>query len=112
MLTRVFKAKKDQLIQDLTKGSIFGVVLAFLWVVEFQKHGLPHVHILIVLADADRPMTPEQVDRIVSAELPPSPFEVGISDKEKVRRQPLLNIVFTNTIHGPCGAYNADCLHE
>ena len=105
-MTRVFKAKKDQLIKDLTQGSIFGGVLAFLWVVEFQKHGLPHVQILIFLADADRPMTPEQVDRIVSAELPPSPFEVGISDEEKVRHQPLWDNLLTNMIHGPCGAYN------
>ena len=67
LVTRVFNGKKDQLIQDITKGNIFGVASVHLWVVEFQKLGLPHVQILIVPAYADRPMTAEQVDRIVSA---------------------------------------------
>ena len=58
LVARVFKLKKDQLIKDITQGCIFGQVLAFLWVVEFQKRGLPHVHMLIVLANADRPKTP------------------------------------------------------
>ena len=61
---------------------------------------------LIILANADRPKTPEQIDGILSAELPPNPSEPGIYDKEKVRRQPLWDIVLTNMIHGPCGANN------
>ena len=106
MVTRVFKAKKDQLLKDHTQGSIFGGVLAFLWVVEFQKHGLPHVHILLILAEEDRPTTPEQVDNMITAELPPSPLEAGISEEEKGKHQPLWDIVLSNMIHGPCGAHN------
>ena len=109
LVARVFKLTKDQLMTDLTKDWILGEIIAHLWVVEFQKRGLPHAHILAVMADADRPRTPEQVDMIVSAELPPSPSEVGISDEEKTRRQPLWDIVLTNMIHGPCGAYNPQC---
>ena len=77
--------------------------------VEFQKRGLPHIHILIILADEDRPKTPDQVDNIVSAELPPDPAERGISEDEKARRKPLWDIVLTNMIHGPCGALNPNC---
>ena len=106
VVARVFKLKKDQLMNDITKGSIFGKVLAHLWVIEFQKRGLPHVHILIILANEDRPKTPEQVDNIVCAELPPDPSEDGISEEEKARRQPLWDIVLNNMIHGPCGAQN------
>ena len=114
LVTRVFNAKKDQLMKDLTKGSIFEVAVAHLWVVEFQKRGLPHVHILLILAEEDRPTTPEQVDSMVTAELPPSPFEEGISEEEKGKRQPLWDIVLSNMIHGPCGAHNphSPCLEN
>merc|ERR1712082_78009 len=109
LAARVFKQKKDQLINDLTKGGVFSKTVAFLWVVEFQKRGLPHIHILIILADEDRPKTPDQVDNIVSAELPPDPAERGISEDEKARRKSLWDIVLTNMIHGPCGALNPNC---
>ena len=106
LVARVFKQKKDQLIKYLTKNGIFGRSIAHLWVIEFQKRGLPHAHILIVLADEDRPKTPDQVDQIVTAELPPSPLEPGISEEEKIRRQPLWDIVLKHMIHGPCGELN------
>ena len=85
LAARVFKQKKGQLINDLTKGGVFGRTVAFLWVVEFQKKGLPHIHILIILADEDRPKTPDQVDKIVSAEIPPDPAKMGIPEDEKAR---------------------------
>ena len=110
LVARVFKLKKDQFMKDLTKGCIFGRTLAHLWVVEFQKRGLPHAHILIILADEDRPKTREQIDQVVTAELPPNPSEPGIPAEEKARRQPLWDIVLTNMIHGPCGAQNPHCV--
>jgi len=37
---------------------------------EFQKQGMPHGHLIEILAKQDQPRTPEDVDRIVCAELP------------------------------------------
>ena len=105
VVARVFKQKKDQMINDLIKGKILGKVVANMWVIEFQKRGLPHAHILIILADGDRPTTPEMVDSIVSAELPPDP-EATNDPQVKENRQRLQMIVTTNMIHGPCGAAN------
>ena len=42
-------------------------------VIEFQKRDLPHIHILIILAKEERVMTPDFVDSVVCAELPPDP---------------------------------------
>ena len=106
LVARVFKLRKDQLIKDLTKHHIFGQCVAHLWVIELQKRRLPHAHILIILAHGQRPKTPEEVDNIVSAELPPSPHEEGITEEEKANRKPLWDIVLTNMIHGPCGEHN------
>ena len=48
----------------------FGKVVAHTWAVEFQKRGLPHVHVLVILADADKPRAAEDVDRTGSADMP------------------------------------------
>ena len=102
---RVFKLKKDQLINDLTHGGILGEVVAHMHVIEFQKRGLPHAHILLILADHDRLVTPALVNSVVTAELPPCPDEANDPDA-KAQRQRLQEIVISNMIHGPCGEAN------
>ena len=69
--TRVFKLKLDALLKDLKTDHVFGEHVGHIYCVEWQKRGLPHAHILLILANNDMPMTPGQIDRIVSAELPP-----------------------------------------
>ena len=54
LVARVFKMKKDQLIANIMKGKFFSVVPAQLWVIEFQKRCLSHVHILVILREEDR----------------------------------------------------------
>ena len=108
LVARVFKQKKDQLMQDIISGGIFGKTVAHMHVIEFQKRGLPHAHILIILAAQDRAMTPDLVDSIVVAELPPSPEDTE-SREEADQRARLQLIVLTNMIHGPCGAANPKC---
>jgi hypothetical protein len=46
IIVRVFHIKLQELLHDLWSGSIFGPTLAILYSIEFQKRGLPHVHIL------------------------------------------------------------------
>ena len=106
LVARVFKLKKDQLIKDITKGGIFGECVARVWVTEFQKRGLPHIHILAILAHGQRPKTAQEIDNIVCAELPPNPNEHGITEEEKASRKPLWDIVVTQMVHGPCGRIN------
>ena len=105
IVARIFKMKKDQLMKDLTAGHLLGEVVAHMSVTEFQKRGLPHEHILIINANHDRAVTPELVDSVVTAELPPSPDDVD-DPVEKDRRSRLQQIVLTNMIHGPCGNAN------
>ena len=67
-------------------------VVSRIWVIEFQKRGLPHCHMLLCLDPADKPRTPADIDQIVCAELP---------DPDT---QPALWQVVTNCmVHGPCG---------
>ena len=108
IVARVFRLKLKALMQDLTKNKVFGECAAFLYVVEFQKRGLPHAHILLVLKSEYRVRTSEHVDNIVCAELPPDPksFPSG-SEMEKQAIQ-LETIVLKQMRHGPCGQLNAN----
>ena len=105
IVARVFKLKKDQLMRDLIHGQVLGQVNGFLWTVESQKRGLPHIHILLILSDHDRLITPEFVDNVISAEIPPDPSE-ATSEEMRNARQSLEDIVLQNMVHGPCGSAN------
>ena len=65
--------------------------------------GLPHCHMLITLADADTPKTPEDIDTIVSCEFP-----------DPIQQPELFENVTAHMIHGPCGTYNRDspCMND
>ena len=113
LVARVFKLKRDQLMKDLYVGQLLGKAVAHMNVIEFQKRGLPHCHILIILADHDRDMSPEFVDKMVTAELPPSPEDTA-DPAEKEQRQRLQDIVMNSMVHGPCGAANpsSPCMED
>ena len=70
LVARVFNLKKQELLEDLLKNGIFGKVIGNVQVVEFQKRGLPHIHILIILDKSDSLKNCDEYDRIVSAEIP------------------------------------------
>lgn len=103
LISRVFYQKLIALMSELTEGQIFGVVTAHVHVIEFQKRGLPHAHILVVLKDEDKIREVEDIDSIVMAELP----DVSINPQ-------LHNIVSRCMIHGPCGSLNpaAPCMEN
>jgi hypothetical protein len=63
--------KLDALLRDI-KDSVLGNVIAKIWVIEFQKRGLPHAHILLILDEASKLCTAEDFDSMVSAEIPNS----------------------------------------
>ncbi|GJR09502.1 ATP-dependent DNA helicase PIF1 [Tanacetum coccineum] len=90
--TRVFKLKITELLEDITKNKIFGESRAVIYVIEFQKRGLPHAHILLWLEDHYKCRTPEEIDDIISAELP-SPTDDPTGYKA----------VTDYMLHGPCG---------
>ena len=49
LIARVFRAKLRDLIRDLTINGVLGKAVAFTYVVEFQKRGLPDAHLLLIL---------------------------------------------------------------
>lgn len=57
-------------MEDLISKQILGKFVAHIHVTEFQKRCLPHAHILLIVSDADKPRTVEDIVKIVSAKIP------------------------------------------
>ena len=95
LVARVFQLKLKELLSDIRRGAVFGTVCALIHVIEFQKRGLPHAHILIILGKDHKIRGREMIDEIVSAELPDPNLEPNI-----------FNQVVSHMVHGPCGQLN------
>ena len=78
-------------MKDLVKNGVLGECIAHVYVVEYQKRGLPHAHILIWLKQRDKPTTMEMVDRLVTAEIP-----------DPVKNAKLHELVKKHMLHTPC----------
>ena len=53
LVCRVFQMKLKELIRDLEKG-LLGQLVGKVWVAKFQKRGLPHVHMLIIVDEESK----------------------------------------------------------
>ncbi|KAL6606919.1 hypothetical protein ACP70R_042572 [Stipagrostis hirtigluma subsp. patula] len=98
LIVRVFRAKLEVMKKSLFEDDILGKVRAYVYVVEFQKKGLPHAHFLLIMQNKYKLSCPEQYDRLISAEFP---------DKKKY--PVLFNMVKKHMMHGPCGTLNPNC---
>ena len=114
LVARLFKLKLKSIIRDLCTNNVCGICVAHLYVVEFQKRGLPHAHILIILDQDSRIRTTEDIDEIVSAELPPDPEMFPVGSEERAQAIRLQEIVLKQMRHGPCGILNPNspCMRD
>ena len=94
IVARVFHLKKDRLLDMIIKKKFFGEVAAYVYVIEFQKRGLPHMHLLVTLAHGYKITTCDIVDRFISAEIP---------DPENPQLQDIVLKMGHVVIGGPCG---------
>jgi hypothetical protein len=101
--TRVFQLKKKAILEDILKKGIFGRTVAHVYTIEFQKRGLPHMHLLVFLDPRNKIRTPEDVDSCIRAYWPDPDTE------------PLLHATVQRCmVHGPCGELNpnAPCMEN
>ncbi|UYV67116.1 hypothetical protein LAZ67_4003936 [Cordylochernes scorpioides] len=95
LVARVFNLKLQQLLRAIVSQHVLGVVIARVHVVEFQKRGLPHAHMLFMLREEDKPRDRDAIDRLVCAEIPSPTMQVQLYD-----------MVRKHIVHGPCGNFN------
>jgi hypothetical protein len=95
LVVRVFRAKLEELKNLLFKKHILGKVKTHVYVMEFQKRGLPHTHFLLIMEQRYKLTCLEQYDRLICAELP-----------DKAKYPLLYKMVTKHMMHGPCGRFN------
>ncbi|KZS04859.1 ATP-dependent Helicase-like protein [Daphnia magna] len=88
-VARVFQQKKIELVNDIEKRQVLGFATARIHVIEFQKLGLPHCHMLIWIDERDAPATAENVDATICAAIP-----------DRTTHPRLYKSVITHMIHG------------
>ena len=105
LVSRVFKLKLHSLLEDLYYGAtpVLGKMIALIYVIEWQKRGPPHAHILGICDGESKPRTLEDYDSIISAEIP-----------NEQQFPELHKIVTSSMMHGPCGLYNpkSPCMED
>ena len=69
LVTRVFRQYLQNIVLDLWENGILGRSLAMIHVMEFQKWGLPHAHLVLTFEQDDRLRDAADVDSIISAEI-------------------------------------------
>jgi hypothetical protein len=101
LIAKVFKLKLDKTLHDLKERYVCGVSTGSVYTIEYQKRGLPHAHILLFLHRDVVPRCAEQVDELVSAQIPTNDPELAA-------------IVKSLLVHGPCGPEfpNAPCMRD
>ncbi|KAJ3520762.1 hypothetical protein NMY22_g12605 [Coprinellus aureogranulatus] len=95
LVARVFRMKQKVVLDYIYKYGILGVPAAYVYTIEFQKRGLPHMHILIFLRRGFKLITPSLIDACIRAEWP-----------DPVTEPLLFETVKRCMVHGPCGVEN------
>lgn len=95
LVARVYKLHLTSLLKDIKDKHILGVPVAHVHVIEFQKRGLPHCHMFIILRDEDKPRNCDDIDKLICAEIPDPDVDPELH-----------SLVKQCMIHGPCGALN------
>ncbi len=101
IVCRVFHAKGEELMRDITKNNCFGKCLGLSYSNEFQKRGLPHTHSVGYLDPESKLRSPEDIDSLLSAEFP-----------DPDTQPELFELVKKFMVHNPCGVHNpnAPCM--
>lgn len=89
----MFCLKVKALLLDL-KDRVLGLYQAHVYTIEYQKRGLPHIHLLLWLLTTTRFLTAKRINKVVYAELLDPLWDLT----GKLKR-----IVTGNITHRPCG---------
>ncbi|CAO3656219.1 unnamed protein product [Mucor hiemalis] len=97
LIARVFDLKLKAIFKDIEDKKIFGNVRGLIHVIEYQKRGLPHAHIVLILASDSKLRDADDVDKYISAEIPDP------------HRFPKAHTTITkHMMHTPCNTSYAD----
>ncbi|CUS07467.1 unnamed protein product [Tuber aestivum] len=97
LVARVFNLQVRELLYQIRHDEIFGPWLGGVWTIEYQKRGLPHLHLLVFLKTDHQFLTPANIDRFISAEIPCG----GDPTSQELR-----GIIQSTMVHSHCAGGN------
>nr|XP_018913756.1 PREDICTED: uncharacterized protein LOC109041791 [Bemisia tabaci] len=89
-VVRAFNIRLSAFISEITSGKVFGPIIGYIYTIEFQKRGLPHAHCIFILNHENKLLTPDKIDRFISAEIPDKDEQPNLHEK-----------VMKHMLHGP-----------
>ncbi|XP_071700239.1 uncharacterized protein [Rutidosis leptorrhynchoides] len=95
IVARVFYMKVNEFINFLKDERPLGHVRGVLYMIEFQKRGLPHCHTLVWVHSSVSAAIRDNLDFYISAELPDPRIDF-----------PSYTVISATMMHGPCGLAN------
>ncbi len=98
IVARVYNLHLKELLDDIMNKDVLGKVLAMVRVIEFQKRGLPHCHMLLIMDEESKIRNEDDIDRIICAEIP---------DPEE--DPALYEVIQSCMMHGPCAEHGKEC---
>ncbi|KAI3642989.1 hypothetical protein MP228_012544 [Amoeboaphelidium protococcarum] len=99
IVDRVFAMKIEALMKMLKEKKILGKLWAQTLSIEFQKRGLPHMHMLVWVDKTDKPRNSADIERVINAQVPSEEFP-------NLRAKVLMHMIHSQCIDNP----NAQCI--
>ena len=103
LVARVFNLKVRDLLDQIRHKEVFGPWLGWVWTIEYQKRGLPHLHLKVFLKTDHQFLTTAHIDRFICAEIPTEDDSISLE---------LRAIIQTTMVHTHCAGGNsqAQCM--
>ena len=70
IVARVFRRQLNKLLCEIVDDGIFGSSLVHMQIIEFQKCGLPHAHLLLIVNRNNKLRTVDDINKMVCAQIP------------------------------------------
>ena len=67
IISKTIGEEETEKLGETIKWGVLGKTIADVHVIEFQKRGLPHAHILLIFAPEDKIRTVDDYDALISA---------------------------------------------
>ena len=101
LVSRVFYLKVQDLLNQIRKTEVFGPWLGWVWTIEYQKRGLPHLHLLVFLRTDHQFLTAANIAQFISVELPSANDPIS---------EELRGIIQSTMVHTHCVGGNGQAM--